>query len=439
MFLSISQIRFFLAPNILGEEGKPQVFRTGAKPRPRADARGATRDSAAQTLWTFAHSLRSLLHMDLQAKYPGLDDLRTRARKRIPHFVFEYLDSGTGRETTTRRNRSALEDIRFMPSVLHGPQTAELGRSFLGKDYALPFGMAPVGMSGLIWPDAERLLAREAARAGLPFCLSTVAAQTPEHVAPDLADNAWFQLYPPKEERILKDILARAKAAGFHGLVLTLDVPVASRRERQVRSGLTQPPKFGPRLLWQTVQRPAWALGMLKSGAPRMRLLDRYISHTGNLPSTAHIGYLLRASPDLAYLERVRALWQGPLLVKGVMDPASLPAIQAAGVDALWVSNHAGRQFDGAPTSIEMLPRIRAATALPLVFDSGVSGGLDILRALASGADFVMLGRAWHYALAALGTKGPKHLTELLESDIRANLGQLGVTDLALLPHRLHR
>lgn len=389
-------------------------------------------------LWTMPRAIRSMRRMDLQAKYPGIDDLRTRAQKRIPHFVFEYLDSGTGREITTARNQSALEAIRFMPSVLHGPQTATLGRRFLGKDYALPFGMAPVGMSGLIWPDAERLLAREAARAGLPFCLSTVAAQTPEHVAPELGDKAWFQLYPPKDESILQDMITRIKAAGFHALVLTLDVPVASRRERQVRSGLTQPPKFGPRLLWQTAKRPAWAWEMLKSGAPRMRTLDKYITHTGNLPSTAHIGYLLRASPDLAYLERVRALWQGPLVVKGIMDPASLPALEAAGVDALWVSNHAGRQFDGAPASIEMLPHIRAASALPIVFDSGVSGGLDILRALALGADFVMLGRAWHYALAALGAKGPQHLTDMLESDMRANLGQIGVSDLAKLAERRH-
>ena len=375
--------------------------------------------------------------MDLHSKYPGLEDLRTRAQKRIPHFVFEYLDSGTGREVTTARNRTALDAIKFTPSVLHGPQTPDLARRFLGADYTVPFGVAPVGMSGLIWPDAERLLAAEAARAGLPYCLSTVAAQTPEHVAPVLDDKAWFQLYPPKDEAVLKDIITRVKTAGFRTLVLTLDVPVASRRERQTRSGLTQPPKFGPRLLWQTAQRPAWALGMLQNGAPRMRTLDAYIKDDRNLPPTAHIGYLLRTSPDISYLKRVRALWDGPLIVKGIMDPASVPTLQTEGVDALWVSNHAGRQFDGALASIEVLPHIRAATSLPIVFDSGIGGGLDILRALALGADFVMLGRAWHYALAALGARGPQHLTEMLTQDLIANLGQIGVDNLGDLPARL--
>lgn len=375
--------------------------------------------------------------MDLHSTYPGLQDLRRRARARIPHFVFEYLDSGTGREITTARNRSALDAIRFLPSVLHGPQTPDLSRSLLGKDYALPFGIAPVGMSGLIWPDAERRLATEAARAGLPYCLSTVAAQTPEYVAPALDDKAWFQLYPPKDDAVLKDILARARAAGFHALVITLDVPVASRRERQTRSGLTQPPKFGPRLLWQTARRPAWALEMLQSGAPRMRTLDAYIKDDRNLPPTAHIGYLLRTSPDVAYLRRLRALWDGPLVVKGIMDPASVPCLEREGVDALWVSNHAGRQFDGAPASIEALPHIRAASSLPILFDSGIEGGLDILRALALGADFVMLGRAWHYALAALGARGPQHLTEMLTADLIANLGQIGVESLPDLPKRM--
>jgi L-lactate dehydrogenase (cytochrome) len=375
--------------------------------------------------------------MDLHAKYPSIDDLRTRAQNRIPHFVFEYLDSGTGREMTTLSNRTALDAVKFLPSVLHGPQSPDLSRSFLGQTYAAPFGIAPVGMSGLIWPDAERLLAAEAARANIPYCLSTVAAQTPEHVAPVLGSKAWFQLYPPKDEAILKDILARAKAAGFHALVLTLDVPVASRRERQTRSGLTQPPRFGPRLLWQTAQRPAWAMAMLKTGAPRMRLLDSYASNTRSLSSTAHIGYLLRTSPDHAYLERVRALWEGPLIVKGILDSSSIPMIEQTGVDALWVSNHAGRQFDGAPASIDMLPHIREASDLPIIFDSGIGGGLDILRAMALGADFVMLGRAWHYALAALGPRGPQHLTDMLTQDLIANLGQLGVQNLADLPQRL--
>ncbi len=375
--------------------------------------------------------------MDLHATYPGLDDLRQRAKRRIPRFVFEYLDSGTGQEATTHRNAAKLAEVTFHPSILHGPQTPDLATRFLGHDYALPFGIAPVGMSGLIWPDAERLLAHEAARVNIPYCLSTVASQTPEHVAPAIDKNAWFQLYPPKDEVVLKDMVKRVKAAGFKTLALTVDVPVASRRERQTRSGLTQPPRFTPRIMGQTALCPTWALGQARMGKPRMRFLDDYLQDARNLPPTEHIGYLLRTSPDISYVRRVRDAWDGPLILKGVMDARQINGLEDEGIDALWVSNHAGRQFDGALSSIEALPQIRAATQLPLIFDSGIGGGLDVLRALALGADFVMMGRAWHYALAALGAQGPAHLTDMFEKDIIANLGQIGVENLADLPSRL--
>jgi L-lactate dehydrogenase (cytochrome) len=372
--------------------------------------------------------------MDLHSTYPGLIDLKRRARRRIPAFVWEYLDSGTGLEATKARNRIALDRIGLMPSVLHGEQATDLSVSLLGRDYPLPFGIAPVGMSGLIWPDAEALLARAAGRAGLPYCLSTVASQSPEDLAPHLSGPGWFQLYPPKDEGIRRDLLARARAAGFDTLVLTVDVPVASRRERQVRSGLTQPPRLTPRLLMQVAMRPAWAMGMARRGMPRMRTLDKYSQDTGSLPSNAHIGYLLRTSPDWDYVRWLRDNWEGPLVVKGVLRGRDAERLEQTGVDAIWVSNHAGRQFDAAPATIETLGEIRAATRLPVIFDSGVEGGLDILRAFAMGADFVMMGRAWHFALAALGEAGPPHLIDMLKRDLEANMGQLGMTRLSETP-----
>ena len=375
--------------------------------------------------------------MDLHAKYPGLADLKARARKRIPHFVFEYLDSGTGSEATLRRNREMLDRVRFIPGILKGPMTPELGVKLFDRDLPLPFGIAPVGMSGLIWPNAEYLLAQAAAQIGVPYSLSTVASQTPEHVAPVLGEHGWFQLYPPKDREILRDVLARAKSAGFKTVALTVDVPVASRRERQTRSGLTHPPRTTPRILWQVARRPAWAWAMRPHGMPRLRTIESYMDNRNALPPTEHIGYLLRTSPDLDYVRAVRDLWDGPLLLKGVMDPAQAKGLEKEGVDGIWLSNHAGRQFDGAPSTIEMLPAIRRATKLPIVFDSGVEGGLDILRALALGADFVMLGRAWHYAIAALGAQGPSHLADMLEKDLIANLGQLGLERFGDLPSRL--
>ncbi len=375
---------------------------------------------------------------DLHSQYPALSDLRARAKARLPRFVWEYLDSATGTESTKSRNRTALDRVGFLPSVLHGPLETDLSTQLFGQTLPLPFGIAPVGMSGLIWPDAEGHLARCGARAGIPYSMSTVASQSPEDVGPHLGEHAWYQLYPPKDEGIRKDMLARARDAGFKALVLTVDVPVASRRERQTRSGLTQPPRLTPRLLAQVIQRPAWALGMARQhrhegGMPHMRTLDKYTAAaTGqSLSSTAHIGYLLRTSPDWDYARWLRDHWDGPFIIKGVMRAEDAEPLQKIGVDALWVSNHAGRQFDGCPAAIEVLPEIRTATDLPLIFDSGVEGGLDILRALALGADFVMFGRAFHFALAALGPKGPDHLIDILRKDLEANMGQMGLSTLA--------
>lgn len=375
--------------------------------------------------------------MNLDQRFPGLDDLRAHARRRLPRFVWEYLDSATGREASQARNRSCLDRIGLMPAILNGPQDVDLSTELFGSTLPLPFGIAPVGMSGLVWPDAEGHLARHAKSANLPYGLSTVASQSPEDLAPHLGAHGWFQLYPPKDETIRKDMLARARDAGFKVLVLTVDVPVASRRERQVRSGLTQPPRLTPRLLAQVAQRPTWALGMAMQhksdgGMPHMRTLDKYIegAAASALSSTAHIGYLLRTAPDWDYLDWLRDHWDGPLVVKGVLNAQDVPRLEAAGADAIWISNHAGRQFDAAPAPIEVLEEIRAATPLPLILDSGIEGGLDILRAMALGADFVMMGRAWHYALAALGARGPAHLTDMLTKDLAANMGQLGISDL---------
>ena len=373
--------------------------------------------------------------MDLHATYPALSDLRARAQRRIPKFVWEYLDSATGNETTKRRNRAGLDRIGLMPSVLHGEFTPDLTTTLCGADLPLPFGIAPMGMSGLIWPDAEGHLARAAKRANIPYSLSTVAAQSPEDVAPYLGEHAWFQMYPPRDPDIRTDMLTRARDAGFKALILTVDVPVASRRERQTRSGLTSPPKLTPRLMAQIAQRPTWAMGMAQRGMPHMRMLDKYSdAQTAGLSPTAHIGYLLRTAPDWDYVKWLRDAWEGPFIIKGVLRGEDALRLEQAGVDAIWVSNHAGRQFDAAPASIDALPAVRAATKLPIIFDSGVESGLDILRALALGADFVMLGRAFHMALAALGPKGIDHLIDLLTKDLIANMGQLGAKNLSSLP-----
>ncbi|KQI69452.1 alpha-hydroxy acid dehydrogenase [Loktanella sp. 3ANDIMAR09] len=374
--------------------------------------------------------------MNLHSRYPAIADLRARARRRIPHFVWEYLDSATGDESALARNRAALDAVLLQPSILHGEFSPDLSVTMMGATYPLPFGIAPVGMSGLVWPGAERLLARTAATAGIPYGMSTVATQTPEDVAPHLGTHAWFQIYPPRDPQIRADMLRRARDAGFGTLVLTVDVPVASRRERQTRGGLTNPPRLTPRLAAQAAMCPAWLNGIRQTGMPRMRLIDSYSDTTTALPSTAHAGYLLRTSPDWDYLHALRAEWDGPLVVKGVLDAGDVPRLSEAGVDAIWVSNHAGRQFAAAPATADVLPAIRAATDLPIICDSGVEGGLDILRMIALGAEFVMLGRAFHYGLGAIGDAGAAHVIDILKQDIIANMGQLGTRKLSELPSR---
>jgi len=368
--------------------------------------------------------------MDMNLRFPALCDLRARARRRIPHFAWEYLDSATGTESVKHLNRTALDAIRLCPTALGGEFQPDLTTPLLGQEQSAPFGIAPIGMSGLIWPGAEAALARLAVQQGIPYGLSTVATRLPEEIGPLAGDRGWFQLYPPRDADIRADLLRRARAAGFRVLVLTVDVPFPSRRERQLRADLAFPPKKTPRMLLQTALRPEWALRTLRMGVPRLRLMEEYKRLEGNAPSTGHAGYQLRVNPDWDYVAALRAGWDGPLVLKGVLQPDDARRAKAEGVDAVWVSNHGGRQFDGAPASVDVLPGIRQAVGpeYPVIADGGVESGLDILRMIARGADFVMLGRAWHYALAALGPRGAAHLDHILREDLIANMMQLGLT-----------
>lgn len=377
--------------------------------------------------------------MNHDDKFPSLADLKRRAKRRVPHFVWEYLDSGTGTERQKALNRDALDGISFSSQILRGAIQPDLSVSLLGRDYALPFGIAPVGMSGLIWPNAERLLAQAAVHHNIPYCLSTVATRTPEDLAPHIGEQGWFQLYPPRDPEIRRDILERARTSGFHTLILTADVSVASRRERQRRAGLTIPPRVTPAMIFQCFLHPVWSLGTARHGTPRLQTVERYVRHDRNASSTAHAGYVIRTAPDLEYFRTLRDEWNGPVVVKGVTNPEDAKMLVAEGADAIWVSNHAGRQFDGGAAAIEMLPPIREAVqgAVPVIFDSGVESGLDILRAIALGADFVMLGRGFHYALAALGSDGANHLIRMLREDLISNMGQMGIAELVSSQNRI--
>ncbi|WP_299667746.1 alpha-hydroxy acid oxidase [uncultured Ruegeria sp.] len=377
--------------------------------------------------------------MDLDLSHPSIEDLRNTAQKRIPKFAFEYLDSATGRELGLKVNRDALDAIGFMPRVLCGRTKADLQTTLMGQKYDLPFGIAPVGMSGLMWAGAERMLARAAVAHNIPFSLSSVAVASPEDVAPYIGNNGWFQHYPVNSGELRRAMLPRIKAAGFHTLIITVDVPEESRRERQRRANLTVPPKADLRTLLEMASRPAWCLAHLREGImPRMRFFDDYV-HTRGRESFTHAGALIRGIPDWEYLRELRQEWEGNLIVKGVLRSEDAQKMVAEGVDCIWISNHSGRQFEAGPAVIDQLPSIREAvgTDMPLIYDSGVAWGLDIMRALAKGADFVMVGRAFQYAVAAFRARGVDHLVHILKADIEANMSQLGTENLDNLAEHL--
>jgi len=212
----------------------------------------------------------------LHRKYPTIADLRGRARKRIPHIAWEYLDCGTGDERALARNLESMGNVTLVPRFMCGEFHPEVGTTLCGRSYDAPFGVAPVGVCGLMWPQAERMLASAAARYSIPYCLSNVATQTPETIGPLVGDMGWFQLYPPRTRELRSEILRRVRESNFHTLVVTADVPAPGRRERTIRAGLRVPPRVTPRFVWEALLHPGWTAGTLRAGLPRLRMMEPY-------------------------------------------------------------------------------------------------------------------------------------------------------------------
>ena len=376
------------------------------------------------------------MDLDLYAKYPSVAYLERRAKHRMPFFAWEYLASGTGSDDAMDRNRAAIRAVCLTPKFMLGEFKPAIETTLFGESYSAPFGIAPVGLTGLMWPGAERFLAQAAARHRIPFSLSTVATETPETIG-QLADGmGWFQLYPPRDPALRQDLLRRAADAGFTTLLVTADVPESSRRERQAHAQVSVP----PRRTWQTylraAMRPTWSLTTLAHGLPRFRTLERY-AQTSNLAQiSAFMSEHFNHTLSWDYLKAVREEWPGPVVVKGILHPDDARQAVDIGMQGVLVSNHGGRQFDGAPAAIDALPPIVAAIGgqVPILFDSGVRTGLDVCRALSLGADFVLLGRAFVYAVAALGERGGHHLVDVLVADIESNLANLGCRSIGDLP-----
>lgn len=371
-------------------------------------------------------------------QYPAIKDLREKAKKRLPFVAWEYLETGTGDEQLLNRNVEEMQKITFLPKFCRGELQPNIETEIFNQKYKTPFGIAPVGLTGLMWPKAEIILAKTAKKYGFPYCLSTVATETPETVGPQAGEMGWFQLYPPRELDFSKELMRRAKDSGFQVLVITADVPTPSRRERTKRAGLQMPPKLTPRLLWQGITHPAWTLATLKRGLPSLRTIAAYSEFDNMMSVGAFTRDKLGGNLSWEYCQQIKESWGGPVILKGILHPEDAEEAIEIGLDGIVVSNHGGRQFDGAPSAIEALPKIAkvAKGKIKILFDSGIRTGLDILRVMSLGADFVLCGRAFMYGVCALGELGGDHAAEILMDDLRNNMVQIGVErieDAALL------
>jgi len=361
----------------------------------------------------------------MSKKIFSFSDARKYARRRMPRMTFDYIDGSAGDERACALNVEMIETLRILPRVLVNVENRSQQKSLFGETWQLPFGIAPMGMCDLTWPGADAMLARAARQYGIPIVLSTMASSSIEITAERAGENAWFQLYVGQSEEVAFHLLERAETAGYRNLILTVDVPEIGSRPREKRNGFQSPVRIGPKQFFDFALHPQWSLRTLQAGVPTLANV--------NVPGGKEFKRNeARGKVDWAFLDRLRARWPGKLIVKGVLGCEDSVRIRDAGVDAVYVSNHGGRQLDSAPAAIEMLPQIRAAVGsdYPLLFDSGVRNGEAVIKALALGADFVFIGRPFLYAMGAEGYTGLQAMIELIRSQVDIGLAQIGCTDI---------
>ena len=373
-------------------------------------------------------------------KYPIVEDLRKKAKKRIPKFVFEYLDGGANEEINLHKNTSEIREIELLANYLSEHKVSDMRVELFGHTYDAPFGISPVGLQGLIWPNSAEILAKAAFEHNIPFILSTTSTCSIERISEITEGRAWFQLYHPRENSLRDQIIKRAEAAQCPVLVLLSDVPDFGYRPREIRDGMAAPPRITLSNILQIISKPNWTIQSLIQGQPAFQTLKPYMPKNGNIHRIAD--FMDETFDNRLNEEKIapiRDMWKGKLVIKGISNETDAEKAIQLGVDGIIVSNHGGRQLDAGQSSIHSLKRIvqNCSGRIKIMMDSGLRSGPDIARTLASGAEFTFLGRSFMYGTAALGSEGGNHTIAILKSQLLQLMEQISCEKVEYLPNHL--
>lgn len=362
-----------------------------------------------------------------------IDELKLLAKRRVPKMFFDYADSGSWTEGTYRQNETDFEQIKFRQRVAVNMEGRTLGTIMLGEKVAMPVALAPTGLTGMQIADGEIKAAKAAEKFGVPFTLSTMSICSIEDVAENTSKPFWFQLYMMRDRGFIERLIDRAKAARCSALVLTMDLQILGQRHKDIRNGLSAPPKFTPRFVFEMAIKPRWALGMLGTRRHTFRNIAGHVDGAGDL-SKLSAWTASQFDPTLSWsdIAWVKKRFGGKVIVKGVLDPDDARAAVANGADAVIVSNHGGRQLDGAPSSIRVLPEILDAVGktTEVFFDGGIRSGQDVLKAMALGAKGTFIGRAFLYGLGAGGEDGVTRALRIIEREADITMALMGERDI---------
>lgn len=367
-------------------------------------------------------------------RYPSVEDLRKLAKKRIPKFAFEYLDGGCNEDINIKKNIERIRKIELKPEYLIDYKTANLKTELFGKNYDAPFGISPIGLQGLMWPKSPEILAKAAFDNNIPFILSTVTTSSIETISEITEGNAWFQLYHPAEEKVTLDILKRAENAGLPVLVILADVPSFGYRPRDIRNGLSMPPKMSFKNIIEAIKRPQWLMETLKNGQPNFEILKPYMPKNLNLNQLAKfMDVTFSGRLDEEKIKKIRDNWKGKLVIKGVESIHDVEKAYNIGLDGIIVSNHGGRQVDVGQATIDSMNSIipKYKNKIKIMMDSGIRGGADVARVMSCGADFCFLGRTFMYGVSALGKKGGTHTITMLKKQLTQIMEQFSCGEIS--------